>query len=78
MANLEFFIYQIQVDGTVTLITRLSCQPQESYELIRNITYLSQQEEESMEMGAGKALSFLDVDLKTKTELVCWRLCLPY
>lgn len=58
MANLEFLIYQIQVDGTVTLITRLSCQPQESYELIRNITYLSLQEEESMEIGTWQSFEF--------------------
>lgn len=65
MANLEFLIYQIKVDGTMNLITRLSCQHQESYEPIRSITYFSQEKDESMEIN-DKGMNFLDTNLRTK------------
>lgn len=66
MANLEFLIYQIQVDGTMNLITRLSCQHQESYELIRNTTYFSQEEDESMETGTQQSYEFPGCKLQDK------------
>lgn len=65
MANLEFIIYQIKVDGTMNLITRLSPQHQESYEPIRSIMYFSQEEDESIEID-DKAMNFLNINLRTK------------